>query len=155
MVIEKKYFKNFISSLKRRLGENLISVVLFGSRARGDQKPESDWDLLIIAKNLPERFMQRYWFIKESLPTEWRGIVSIIAKTPQEFEANLASLYLDIALDGKVIYDKNNYAQNRLSDLKKLINKKGLRREKQDGDFVWCWENFPGQDWSISWDEVL
>jgi hypothetical protein len=28
------------------LGDRLIAVVLFGSRARGDADPASDWDLL-------------------------------------------------------------------------------------------------------------
>ena len=32
------------------LGERLAKVVLFGSRARGDDKPNSDWDLAVFLR---------------------------------------------------------------------------------------------------------
>jgi uncharacterized protein len=31
-----------------RLGEGLVRIVLFGSRARGDQRAESDWDVAVF-----------------------------------------------------------------------------------------------------------
>lgn len=33
-----------IESLRAGLGDNLVAVVLFGSRARGEAGPESDWE---------------------------------------------------------------------------------------------------------------
>lgn len=35
-------------ALRRRLGAHLKTIVLFGSRARGDYTPDSDYDLLIV-----------------------------------------------------------------------------------------------------------
>ncbi|RMG24139.1 MAG: nucleotidyltransferase domain-containing protein [Methanobacteriota archaeon] len=144
-----------LTGLRQRLGDNLISVVLFGSRARGDEEPTSDWDLLIIARDLPKHFMERYWLIKEALPVEWRGLTSILARTPREFEATLPPLYLDIAIDGKILYDKNNYVQTRLSALRRLIKRKGLLREKQGRELIWKWKEFPGTEWSLYWDDAL
>lgn len=37
------------------LGDDLKSVVLYGSVARGDAKTNSDIDLLVVADNLPEQ----------------------------------------------------------------------------------------------------
>jgi predicted nucleotidyltransferase len=76
-------------ALQRQFGDDLIALVLFGSRARGDHHPGSDWDLLLIAHRLPERAFKRHLTVKTSLPVEWRGKVSILAKTPAEFEDHL------------------------------------------------------------------
>ncbi len=144
-----------VGALHRALGEDLIALVLFGSHARGDARPDGDWDLLIIARNLPQRHLSRYRMLKEQLPPSWRGRVSILAKTPAEFEAALSPLSLDIALDGQILYDPQGYAQARLQELRRLIETKGLRRERRDHDFVWHWQTFPGFGWSLSWKEAI
>ena len=89
-----------VRALRRALGRRLRAVVLYGSRARGDAKGESDWDLLVLAEDLPEETLRRHMELKRALPPSCRAIVSILAKTPAEFEAGLPSLILDIALDG-------------------------------------------------------
>ncbi|MEM2732979.1 MAG: nucleotidyltransferase domain-containing protein, partial [Nitrososphaerota archaeon] len=48
-----------ITALRRKLGEDLVSVVLFGSFARGDASRESDIDLLIVGDNLPQSRFDR------------------------------------------------------------------------------------------------
>jgi hypothetical protein len=136
------------------MGEWLVSVVLFGSRARGDAKEESDWDLLIIARNLLGRHIERYREVKSILPPEWRGRISIMAKTPEEFEAALPSLYLEIALDGLILHDPEGYANTQLKRLRRLIQAKDLMREKRGDEFVWSWGSFPGFGWSLAWEEA-
>ena len=143
-----------VEALRQALGEDLIALVLFGSRARGDAQPGSDWDLLLIARNLLQRHLPRYRMLKEQLPPSWRGRVSILAKTPAEFEAALPPLYLDIAMDGQILYDPHGYAHVRLQKLRRLIQAKGLRRERRGNDLIWRWLTFPGFGWSLSWEEV-
>lgn len=48
-----------VDALKAGLGENLLAVALFGSRARGDERPGSDWDLFVLADALPEHPLDR------------------------------------------------------------------------------------------------
>jgi predicted nucleotidyltransferase len=144
-----------VQALQQGLGKKLVAVVLFGSRARGDAKEESDWDMLVIAEDLPERQMERYRRTKEVLPQEWRGRISILAKTPDEFEAALPSIYLEIALDGLILYDPQEYAGTQLQKLRRLIKSKDLRREKRGKDFIWQWGTFPGFGWSLSWKEAI
>ena len=38
--------------LKEKFGDDLISIAVYGSIARGDYRNDSDIDLLIIARNL-------------------------------------------------------------------------------------------------------
>ena len=45
---EKSALKNFKTFLKQILGKQLIELKLFGSKARGEDRPNSDLDVLII-----------------------------------------------------------------------------------------------------------
>jgi hypothetical protein len=129
-----------------------VAVVLFGSRARGEADEASDWDLLVIARHLPDKVLERHLWLKSTLPVAWRGCTAILAKTLLEFEARLPALYLDIALDGIVLYDTNEYVTERLARLRRLIQKQGLRRESVQRDLIWRWQQFPGFNWSLEWE---
>lgn len=43
--------REYARRLRKRLGENLQSVTLYGSRARGDARDGSDFDLVVIVEN--------------------------------------------------------------------------------------------------------
>jgi len=45
---EKSALKHFKASLEQTLGSQLIELKLFGSKARGDDRPNSDMDVLVI-----------------------------------------------------------------------------------------------------------
>lgn len=50
----------FRELLEEDLGENLVSLVLFGSVARGDYRQDSDIDLLVVCESLPSNRWQ-WW----------------------------------------------------------------------------------------------
>ena len=141
-----------VEALKRQMGSRLVAVVLFGSRARGEAQEDSDWDLLVLAHDLPPRFFQRHRLLRQALPAAGRGGISLLAKTPQEFEASLPALFLDIALDGIVLHDSDGYLHGKLAQLRRLIGAKGLRRERVGRDLVWQWQKFPGFGWALEWE---
>jgi predicted nucleotidyltransferase len=128
-----------VAAFRQGLGDDLVAVVLFGSRARGEADEASDWDLLVIACHLPERTFKRYRWLKGMLPVAWRGQTAILAKTPEEFESYLTSF-------------SDGYVAERLASLRRLIEKQGLRRERVQRDLVWRWQRFPGFDWSLEWE---
>lgn len=144
-----------IQALRHKLSANLVALVLFGSRARGDQHAESDWDLLLVARDLPAKPFQRHLLLKSALPVAWRSNTAILARTPAEFEAHLPDLYLDIALDGIVLCDTDGYMRQRLEHLQQLIRARGLRRDQQGRELVWRWETFPGPGWELTWEGGL
>lgn len=48
---ERKYLDQIFSEIKKSLGKNSISLILFGSTARGEEKIESDLDICVVFKD--------------------------------------------------------------------------------------------------------
>ena len=142
-------------ALREQLGNRLVALVLFGSRARGDAEDTSDWDLLLIAEDLPPKAFERHIYVKRLLPVSWRAVASVLAKTPEEFEAGLQTVYLDIATDGIVLYDRLRYVSNRLAQLRRQLQSTGLHRTRQGREMQWRWNTAPQADWSFEWDDIL
>jgi hypothetical protein len=77
-----------------------------------------------------------------------------IVRTPEEFEDHVPSLYLDIALDGRILYDPRGYATERLGRLRRLIDEAGLYRERTPAGDVWRWKEPPRGPWVMSWEKI-
>lgn len=65
---EKEGLERFKSALQSLLGDNLLSLRLFGSRARGEGTDESDLDVLIIVKEKDRALCRR--IVEESLEVD-------------------------------------------------------------------------------------
>ena len=148
----RKILHPLVEGLQQGLGQNLIAVVLFGSRARGEATAESDWDIFLMAESLPSSPLKRHAFLCKLVPRDFKGEVSFLAKTREEFAGGFPSFYLDLALDGIIVYDPEGYMQSRLSRIQEIIKEAGLRREGINGGFFWDWEQLPGDEWEISWE---
>jgi predicted nucleotidyltransferase len=48
----------FRAALYEIYGDRIDRVVLFGSRARGDERPDSDYDIAVFLKSLPDRWAE-------------------------------------------------------------------------------------------------
>lgn len=127
-----------VDALRDGLGDSLVAVVLYGSRSRGTARPDSDWDVLVIADGLPSRMLERHLLIKRMLPPSIRGLVGILSRTPAEMDAAtpLPSLYHDIAVDAQVLYD-TDFADIWLQEARNDIAARGLRRERTPFGLVW------------------
>ena len=152
--IEIKDFEPLIEAFQHKLDSELISLVLFGSRARGEGSDGSDWDIFLIAKELPTNPFERQITLREIIPLKFPFQVSIYAKTVKEFESDFPAIYLDIARDGAILFDRDGYVRPRLQQIKEIIKLAGLKRKKKFGALVWDWEEKPGFGWSIDWSGV-
>ena len=56
MAIVDPVLTRFRAALDRVYGERVERVVLFGSRARGDARPDSDYDVAVFLKDLTDRW---------------------------------------------------------------------------------------------------
>ena len=81
-------------------------IVLFGSRGRGEARPDSDWDILVIADSTQPRY-------ERSPPlygvlSDLRQPVDILVYTPEEVEEwrHVESAFVTTAIrEGTVLYE--------------------------------------------------
>lgn len=138
---------NMVKIMKEEFKDDLISVVLYGSVARGDNRNDSDVDLLIIIKNLPKDSMLKRIRLFETkvedklnLDEFWKNgyyiSLSPILKTPEEAE-KISPLYLDMVYDAIILYDKNQFFTKILQKLKERLKELGAERVRMGKKWYW------------------
>jgi predicted nucleotidyltransferase len=140
--------------LRARLGEQLLAVALYGSLARGQGRPTSDMDLLIVYRGdrmaVFDQFMDMLLYdLVDTL--EWMELRREGLKPdpyPVFFnEAELADtpwLLLDIQDHGIILYDPHAILQRKFESLRRRLTELGSRKVVlQDGS--WYWDLKP--DW--------
>jgi predicted nucleotidyltransferase len=105
---ENQILHELMDSCKKIIGKNLKAIVLFGSRASGTAKKYSDFDVLIIADDLPQDWRQRDAII---LDLDRHGIFDLLLYTGEELEnaINAANPIIMSVFDRpyKILYGKS------------------------------------------------
>ena len=152
MKLYEALLKTVVGEVKRYSGKNLVSVVLYGSLARGELKKDSDIDFLIIFEELPEERLKRqelFMKMERAVDEEITRIydmwgcypyISPILKTKEEAKV-LSPLYLDMVTDARVLYDKEGFFMEILEKLKQKLN--SLNAEKKKVGKKWYWDLKP------------
>ncbi|MFB3042127.1 MAG: nucleotidyltransferase domain-containing protein [Candidatus Poribacteria bacterium] len=82
-------------------------IILFGSRARGDAKQDSDYDICVIKSGISQRRK-----LTQQIYRSLFGVgvpIEVIVETPERFDTlkdNPFLIYREIARYGRVIYEK-------------------------------------------------
>ncbi len=123
--------KDLLNKMVRRITEKYPTkaIILFGSRARGNYKPWSDYDLLIIA-DFKEKYLDRI-----------KSILDLIADIPLPIEPHPYTLeeainmlkkgnpiIVDALEEGIKLYTSSQY--NVLQKLYEELKKKGLKKSE-------------------------
>jgi len=82
MEAHERALNDFLMRLKRKFGDRIASVYLFGSYARGDYGEESDIDLLIVGDIVLDDLIDDIFEVLMK-----HGVVlNVIVERPEEFE---------------------------------------------------------------------
>jgi len=109
----------------------LCGALIFGSMVRRSSNADSDIDLMVVAKGINPKFHRRgdeIFLIKKSLPFL---PLDILLFTPDEARNNFENhnpLFLDIAEDGIILFDHNNFLHELTTCTKDYIRGKGIIR---------------------------
>lgn len=95
---EKLALSELKAKLKGLLGPKLISIILYGSKARGDYDIDSDTDVAIIVEGLTRGLKIKIFDIVTDIELEYLVPLSTIIFSKEEFEA-LKSRGRKLALD--------------------------------------------------------
>jgi predicted nucleotidyltransferase len=143
--------KKITECYEEYLGEDLISLVLFGSHARGEAKKTSDLDLFLVAKGLPAKPFKRVLYVRAPLKGQFKEKICLIAKTPDEIRSAFPSLFLDVFSDGISLFDKEGFFEMLKTRVGEIIVEAGLERKKDSGEYYWEWKTPPRKGWEITW----
>lgn len=120
-------------------GKRLVSLVIFGSLARGKAGPESDIDILIIAEGLHKRKMKRIDEFIDNIEDKLGDVsryLSPVIKAPEE--ASLGSpLFLDMVYDSLILYDKDGFFMRILDRLRRRLDELGSKRVFRGNRWYW------------------
>ena len=127
--------------------EDLISLVLFGSVARGQARPSSDIDIVVVARGFPRSLRDR----RRPLLEQWERVRAssglphvewnLVTKSPEEARFR-SPLSLDIVEDGMLLFDRGGFFAAVLAGMRERMRALGSRRIRLD-DGSWYWDLKP------------
>ncbi|MCC6018870.1 MAG: nucleotidyltransferase domain-containing protein [Candidatus Verstraetearchaeota archaeon] len=107
---EREALGEFVEACKEKFGGNLVSIVLFGSRVKGYARRDSDYDLLIIARNLPD-IKERFDLLGKEESEIWDkyGIkISSLLFEEEEIFSPVNPLLFGVLSGYKVLFGREN-----------------------------------------------
>ena len=82
---EKEVIDLFAEALRRSLGNRVRRILLYGSRARGDNAPDSDYDCLVIMNDVSSEVKASIDEIVGEFLYEYNVVFSVLPKEEREF----------------------------------------------------------------------
>jgi predicted nucleotidyltransferase len=140
--------KRYAAEAIERLGDQIVSIALYGSVARGEAGPGSDIDLFVVLTNAPPGMLNRRRLldpVRESLTFElermWNEGVYVdfveVIRTRSEAE-KFHPLYLDMSQEAVLLYDRDRFLERVLAEVGEELERTGAKR-KFMGNF-WFWD---------------
>ena len=126
---------SMIQYLHREFGEQVVSVVVYGSYAREAATRGSDIDLLIVVRSLP-RDWQSIHRLEDRLMLKGRQFgkrFQITLATPEDVMDSVeyaVPMMLEVHNAHKIILDRDGFFKDCMERMEHIIGKRGIRMRK-------------------------
>jgi hypothetical protein len=130
------YQAQILAHLEKKFGDDLLAVVLFGSRARQTERAFSDFDVLLVINNAPRGHRQR-----RQLAVSIRQAIGLpidaTVLSPEAFVSSvkyIAPLMIELACAYEIWFEKDNFFSTHIQVIH-LLMQQGKLVQLQPG--VW------------------
>jgi len=108
---DQQIVQDLVQRLRKALEGRLKQVIVYGSRARGDHKAESDLDVLILVEHLDDSLKQRVREIRYRVMWEedFEPLISLLCQEETEFSRQISQgsgLATNIQHEGCLVYER-------------------------------------------------
>jgi predicted nucleotidyltransferase len=140
--------RRIVPAAHKTYGVRLVSVVFYGSVARGTMRHDSAVDLLIVARDLPAGRMKRVseFEAAEKAVAEDIGLaasygihttLSPVCRRPRKSRPEACRLSLDMVEDARVLYDQAGVFAQQLARLRQRLVERGAKRVRKGNVRYW------------------
>ena len=138
----------YTTAAQETLGDNLVSIALYGSVARGQATPSSDIDLFVILQEAPSGMLSRRRLlqpVRDSLTPEleelWvQGIyadfIEVIRSRTEAQQFHPLHLYM--SHEAILLYDRDRFLEILLERVKERLQRAGA--ERRPVGRYWYWD---------------
>jgi predicted nucleotidyltransferase len=115
-----------LQSIVRRWRREVRAIVLFGSAARGEAWSSSDIDLLLVLRpglKLVRALYTRWDEFAPGLSAKWRDRIDPHFVRLPDSPDEAGGVWLDVALEGVILWDPDLAASRFMADLRRFIAK--------------------------------
>lgn len=129
--------------LSRRIfGDDLLGLLLFGSRARGDHSDQSDYDILIVLKDYMsgdpiKTYFEAYRGFGAFREATGRDTTVLVISFDDLLNSLSSSIILNAILDGVIIFDELGLLRRMKDKVCKKLESLGIKRVKESWGYSW------------------
>lgn len=144
----RKYIIDVLGEIVNHYGDSLVGCAIFGSYARGDNRKNSDLDLLIILHQTPG-FSRRIKEFVDSIEMKHENLAQgifeqddiLVELSPYILSRNEAlkmqPIYFDLVDHHVVIYDPALIIAHIIDSTKRLLTRSGARKVRRNNTWEW------------------
>ncbi|AGL00516.1 putative nucleotidyltransferase [Desulfoscipio gibsoniae DSM 7213] len=146
--MHRQYIIAVLNEVVNYYGDSLVGCAVFGSYARGDNRKNSDLDLLIILTSAPG-FSRRLGDFVENVEMKHEKLAQTLYEQKDVFielspyiltreEAlKVHPIYFDLIEHNYVIYDPENMIDRIINSAANLLEKSGARKSRTNNTWEW------------------
>lgn len=134
--------EGLIELSRRIFGDELLGLLLFGSRARGDYSDQSDYDILIVLKGYisgdpTKTYFEAYRGFGEFREATGRDTTVLVISFDDLLNSLSSSIILNALLDGVIIFDESGMLRKVRDKVYKKLESLGIKRVKENWGYSW------------------